>query len=127
MGLTVRVRPSDHGTVVLVGGELDIEEDESFQQILMHVMHAYSPRLLLDLSGVAAMDCAGLWAVLTTRRRAEMLKGSVRLVAASATVRRAITVAGMTDIFPVSVSGETAPGVKQEGFRLIADLGCVYP
>jgi anti-sigma B factor antagonist len=127
MGMTVRVRPSDHGTVVQVGGDLDIEETESFQLILIQVMHTYSPRLLLDLTGVSFMDCAGLWALLMTRRRAEMRKGSVRLVAASATVRRVITVDGMKDIFPVSVSGETAPGVNQEGFRLIADLGCVYP
>lgn len=110
-----------------VAGELDIEEDESFQQILIHVMRVYSPRLLLDLADVSAMDCAGLHALLMTRRRAEMRKGSVRIVAASATVRRIITVSGMKDIFPVRVSGETAPGVNREGFRLIADLGCVYP
>jgi anti-anti-sigma factor len=112
---------------VQVGGDLDIEEAESFQQILIQVMHAYSPRLLLDLTTVSFMDCAGLWALLMTRRRAEMRKGSVRLVATSAPVRRAITVAGMNDVFPVSVSGETAPSVNREGFRLIADLGCVYP
>ena len=68
------------------------------------------------------MDCAGLRALLITRRRAETRKGSVRLVAASATVRRVITATGMKDIFPVCGYGETAPSRNLQGFRLIADF-----
>jgi anti-anti-sigma factor len=120
MDLTVRVRCGDHGTVVQVDGDLDFLDVESFQKILLHVMRAYSPRLLLDLAGVSFMDCAGLRALLITRRRAEMRKGSVRLVAASATVRRVLTATGMKDVFPVCGYGETAPSLNLQGFRLIA-------
>ncbi|MGH3299012.1 MAG: STAS domain-containing protein [Trebonia sp.] len=120
MDLTVRVRRADHGTFVKVGGDLDFADEQSFQQILVHVMRSYNPRLLLDLASISFMDCAGLRALLITRRRAEMRKGSVRLVAASATVRRVITATGMKDIFPVSGYRETAPSVNPDGFRLIA-------
>src|SRR6185312_15130973 len=78
MDLTVRVRPSDQGTVVQVGGDLDIESNSSFQEILRYVLRSYSPRLLLDLANVPFMDCAGLGSLVLTRRRAEMRKGSVR-------------------------------------------------
>ena len=127
MDLTVRVRPSDHGTVVRVGGDFDVEADEAFQEILLHIMRTYSPRLLLDLAGVSSMDCAGLRALVMTRRRAEMRKGSVRLVAASGIVRRVITVTGMKDVFPVSGYGEIALSVNREGFRLVADVRSAYP
>jgi anti-anti-sigma factor len=73
------------------------------------------------------MDCAGLRALLMTRRRAEMRKGSVRLVAASATVRRVINATGMKDIFPVSGYGEAAPSVNLGGLRLIAYVPSAYP
>jgi anti-anti-sigma factor len=127
MDLTVRVRRADLGTFVQVGGDLDFEDEQSFQKILLHVMRAYSPRLLLDLAGVSFMDCAGLRALLMTRRRAEMRKGSVRLVAASATVRRVINATGMKDIFPVSGYGEAAPSVNLGGLRLIAYVPSAYP
>ena len=127
MDLKVRVRTSDHGTVVQVGGDLDIESKASFQEIVRYVLRSYSPRLLLDLADVPFMDCAGLGSLVLTRRRAEMRKGSARLVAASAPVRRVITTTGMKDVFPVTGFGATAPSVNLEGFRLIADLGTVYP
>src|ERR1700733_1599163 len=120
MDLTVRVRRADLGTFVQVGGDLDFEDEQSFQKILLHVMRAYSPRLLLDLAGVSFMDCAGLRALLITRRRAEMRKGSVRLVAASATVRRVLTATGMKDVFPVWGYGATALSPNLQGFQLIA-------
>ncbi|MGH3211114.1 MAG: STAS domain-containing protein [Trebonia sp.] len=121
MDLTVRVRRANLGTFVQVSGDLDFADEQSFQKILVHVMRAYNPRLLLDLASVSFMDCAGLRALLITRRRAEMRKGSVRLVAASATVRRVIAATGMKDIFPVSGGySETAPSVNLDDFRLIA-------
>lgn len=127
MDLTVRVRRSDHGTVVQVGGDLDIETDESFQEILLHIMRFYSPRLLLDLASVSFMDCAGLRALVMTRRRAEMRKGTMRLVAASATVRRVMAITRMTDVFPITGAAVAVTTAHPTGFRLVADLGTVYP
>ncbi len=127
MDLTVCVRPGDHGTVVQVDGDLDIETDESFQEILLHIMRSYSPRLLLDMASVSFMDCAGVRALLMTRRRAEMRKGAVRLVAASAAVRRVIAITSMTEVFPVTGLVVTGASAHPTSFRLVADLGAAYP
>jgi hypothetical protein len=42
-------------------------------------------------------------------------------------VRRVVTITGMKDIFPVTGSGGTASCADPNGFRLMADLGTVYP
>ena len=52
---------------------------------------------MLDVSGVSFMDCAGLRVLLATRRRAEMRGGCMRLIAASAAVRRIIEPTGAHD------------------------------
>jgi anti-anti-sigma factor len=101
MGLTLCVHPGDGGTVVSVSGELDASTEESLQELLLRIMRAHGPRLLLDLSGVSFMDCAGLSALVGTRRRAELRSGSVRLIAASAAVRQVIDLTGMRNAFPV--------------------------
>lgn len=72
MGLTLGVRPGDDRTVVVVSGEVDVCTEASLQQALLRIMREHGARLLLDVSGVSFMDCAGLRALLTTRRRAEL-------------------------------------------------------
>ena len=52
---------------------------------------------MLDLSGVSFMDCAGLRTLLATRRRAELRGGRMRLIAASAAVRRIIELTGVQE------------------------------
>jgi hypothetical protein len=68
---------------------------------MLAVMRRHSPLLLLDLSGVSFMDCAGLRALLLTQRRAGMRGGSVSLIAESPAVRRIIDLLGVRDAFPV--------------------------
>ena len=58
-------------------------------------------RLLLDVSGVSFMDCAGLRALLTTRRRAELRGGFMRLIAVSRAVRRIIELTGAHEALAV--------------------------
>ena len=49
---------------------------------------------MVDVSGLSFMDRAGLRAFLATRRRAELRGGCMRLIAASAEVRRIIELTG---------------------------------
>jgi anti-anti-sigma factor len=101
MGLTLCVQPGDCGTIVRVGGEVDVSVSDPLQDLLLRIMRTHSPFLLLDLSGVSFMDCAGVRVLLLSQRRAELRGGSLRLIAASAAVRRIIDLVGMRDIFPV--------------------------
>src|SRR6185503_12437443 len=72
-----------------------------FREMMLRVMRRRSPSLLLDLSGVSFMDCAGLRALLMTQRLAAMRGGSVCLIAESPAVRRIIDLLGVRDAFPV--------------------------
>ena len=94
MGLTLDVRPGDDGTVVVVSGEVDVCTEASLQQALLRIMREHGPRLLLDVSGVSFMDCAGLRALLTIRRRTELRGRFMRLIAVSRAVRRIIELTG---------------------------------
>jgi len=99
MSVMLCVRPGDYGTVVAVSGEIDVSTEDPLQQVLLRIMCERGARLLLDLSGVSFMDCAGLRAVLATRRRAELRGGFVRLTAVSAPVGRIIDLTGTREAF----------------------------
>jgi anti-sigma B factor antagonist len=88
--LTLSVRPAGDGIIVAVSGEVDVCAEGQLQRVLLQIMLERSARIFLDVSGVSFMDCAGLRALLTTRRRAELRGGCMRLIATSAAVRRII-------------------------------------
>jgi anti-anti-sigma factor len=81
MGLALCIRPGDDDIIVTVSGEVDVGTEGPLQQVLLRIMRERSARLMLDLSGVSFMDRVGLRAILTTRRRAELHGGFVRLIA----------------------------------------------
>jgi len=101
MALTLHVCPGDSGAVVWASGDVDTNAAETFQDMMHAVMRRHGASLLLDLSGVLFMDCAGLRALLLTQRRAGMRGGSVSLIAESPAVRRIIDLLGVRDVFPV--------------------------
>jgi anti-sigma B factor antagonist len=101
MALTLHICPADAGAVVWASGDVDTNVAETFQDVMLAVMRRHSPLLLLDLSGVSFMDCAGLRALLLTQRRAGMRGGSVSLIAESPAVRRIIDLLGVRDVLPV--------------------------
>jgi anti-anti-sigma factor len=94
MSVTLCIRPGDGGTIVAISGEVDVCTEAPLQQALLRIIRERSARLMLDVSGVSFMDCAGLRALLATRCRAEMRGGCMRLIAASAAVRRIIELTG---------------------------------
>jgi len=101
MDVTLGVRPGDDGTVVAVSGEVDVCMEAALQQALLRIMREHGARLLLDVSGVSFMDCAGLRALLTTRRRAELRGGFMRLITVSRAVRRIIELTGAHEALAV--------------------------
>jgi anti-sigma B factor antagonist len=98
-GLTLHVRPCDRGTIVWVSGDVDVTAAEPLQDLLLRVMRMHGPWLLLDLSEVSFMDCAGLRALVLTRQDAEWRHGSMILIAVSAAVRRILDLAKMRHVF----------------------------
>jgi stage II sporulation protein AA (anti-sigma F factor antagonist) len=105
MSLTLCVCPEERGTVVRIGGEIDVAVAKVLEQGLLSVMRAHTSRLLLDLSAITFFDCSGIRVLLLTRRQAESRSGSMDLIEASAPVRRIIGLAGLRDAFPVNKEG----------------------
>jgi len=101
MALRLHVCPVDRSADVWASGDVDTSVAETFRDMMLSVMRRHSPSLLLDLSGVSFMDCAGLRALLMTRRLVAMRGGSVCLIAESPAVHRIIDLLGVRDVFPV--------------------------
>ena len=108
MALTLHVCPGDSSAVVWASGDVDTNVAETFRDMMLSVMRRHSPSLLLDLSGVSFMDCAGLRALLLTQQRAGMRGGSVSLIAESPAVRRIIDLLGVRDVLPGSRAARRA-------------------
>jgi anti-sigma B factor antagonist len=101
MCLTLRVCSSGSGAVVRIEGEIDVCVADRLQKLLLRITRAHGPRLLLDLSAVSFIDCAGLRALVLTLRQAELCGWSMHVIAASAMVRKIITLIGAEDALPV--------------------------
>lgn len=91
----MRVRPGLPGPTVAVGGEIDLESGPRLHDQLCSVMRAHGPRLTVDLTGVTFIDCAGLRALLASRRAAQDLGGWMRLAETSRCVRWLIEATGL--------------------------------
>jgi anti-sigma B factor antagonist len=94
MAVTLCVRPGDGGIIAAVSGDVDVCTEAPLRQALLRIIRERGARLMVDVSGVSFMDCAGLRVLLATRRRAELCGGFMRLIATSAAVGRIIGVTG---------------------------------
>ena len=94
MGLIPCACSAAGGIVVAVSGEVDVCTEGPLRQALLRIIRERGARLLLDVSDVSFMDCAGLRALLTVRRRAELRGGCMRLIVTSAAVHRIIELTG---------------------------------
>jgi len=83
MGLTLCVRPDGTSAEVRIEGEIDVCVADRLQDLLLRITRAHGRRLLLDLSAVSFMDCAGLRALALPLRQAEHCGCSAHLTAAS--------------------------------------------
>ncbi|HYZ53880.1 MAG TPA: STAS domain-containing protein [Streptosporangiaceae bacterium] len=105
MGFALRVRPHDRETIVGVSGEIDLLTAGQLRHILERTIRSHCPRLVLDMSGVRFMDCAGVRSLVAVQQQAERLGGTLRLAAVSAPVARIIQLSGLQGRF----GGPAAP------------------
>lgn len=93
--------------LVKVRGDIDIASCPWLREELLRVIGQHGARLVLDLSGVTFMDCAGINLLLATRRRAQLEGGWLRVAEASRRVRRIIALAGLEEMFATgAITGE---------------------
>jgi anti-sigma B factor antagonist len=81
----VSIRP---GPVVTISGEIDIASGPQLRDQLLGIIRRHDARIVLDLTGVTFIDCAGINVLMATRRHAQLEGGSLRVLRASPRVRR---------------------------------------
>jgi anti-sigma B factor antagonist len=90
LGSAISVSPGPP-LVVAICGEVDIQSAPGLREELLRVIRRHGPQLIIDLSGVTFLDCAGLNVLVATRRRAQLEDGWVRLVRVPPQARRMIS------------------------------------
>jgi anti-sigma B factor antagonist len=97
------IESHDDVAIVMADGELDVGTAPGLAAELGPLADA-GGHLILDLSGVRFCDCAGLSLFLRLQKHAVAARGSLHLAAATAPVRRLITLAKLADVLPVTAS-----------------------
>jgi anti-anti-sigma factor len=101
--LTWDIQSRGHLIIVFVNGELDAGTTPDLGGQLVPLAGAAS-HLVLDLAGLRFCDCAGLNLFLRLQQRARAVGGSRHLAAPTASVRRLITLARLSDVLPITAS-----------------------
>jgi anti-sigma B factor antagonist len=101
--LTWDIKNGDGLVIVTVAGELDIHSAPGLGEALAFAADA-GRHLIVDVAGLRFCDCAGLSRFLRTQERARAAGGSLRLAAPTASMRRLIKAARMSDVLTVTAS-----------------------
>jgi anti-anti-sigma factor len=94
--LTVVTTPDGGAVVVALRGDLDIASVPTVRERLLSLLRPGASRLVIDMSAVRYADASGLVALVSTRRRAVLLGGTLHLAALQPEVARALTVTGLS-------------------------------
>jgi anti-sigma B factor antagonist len=105
-GMRMEVRWGAGRARMRVTGELDAATSPRLRRCLSELAELGAHDFALDLSGVTFIDCAGLGALVSAKKRMRSVGGDVRVVAASRNVRRVLTLTGFARVFGLDVVGE---------------------
>ena len=81
--------------MVRVRGDCDLTTATQLRERLLDMLAWQSATMVLDLSGVDFLDCAGVRALLAASRRAELLGGMLVVAAPSPQVARLFQLTGL--------------------------------
>jgi anti-anti-sigma factor len=94
MRVSACARPTVSRTVLVVSGDLDAASSGVFQESLLQAARSHGSPLLLDLSGIDFVDCAGLTALITIRRLIEARGCGLQIIAVSRALRAIVGLTG---------------------------------
>ena len=105
MDLKLSTRGKDGCVIVRIRGECDIATTPGLRESLLGTLATQSARIVLDLSELDFLDCAGATVLMATARRATLLGGALALAAPTAQVARLLRLTGLDQhlaIFPTT-------------------------
>jgi anti-sigma B factor antagonist len=94
MTLTALTAP-DGAVIVTLAGDLDIASAPAARERLLSLIRPGACRLVIDMSAVRYTDASGLAVLVSTKRRAVLLGGDLRLAALRPEVAAVLTVTGL--------------------------------
>ncbi|HEY0936755.1 MAG TPA: STAS domain-containing protein, partial [Trebonia sp.] len=95
MDFELSVRARDQCVVVRIDGECDAGSTAALRESLLGVLAANPARVVLDLSGLDFLDCAGARVLVAVGRRATLLGGTLAVAALTDPVARLLQVTGL--------------------------------
>lgn len=95
------VRTADGTTVVTPSGEIDLATAIPLTAFLDSLTCGPHPDLVVDLTAVSFIDCAGLGALCRARNRVLARSGRLRLVTDSGCFSRVVRAAGLGGVFEI--------------------------
>ncbi len=134
MDLELSTRGKDGCVIVRIRGECDIATTPGLRESLLGTLATQSARMVLDLSELDFLDCAGATVLMATARRATLLGGALALAAPAAQVARLLRLTGLDQhlaIFPTT--GRALVAIRPDhhragpGGRAGARLGAGHP
>jgi anti-anti-sigma factor len=103
--LRTEAQRSPEGVLLLVSGELDLATAPQLEAALAAHLRSRPQTVIVDLSRVTFIDCAGLNVLLRARRRARYSQSTVRLGPVSTRVARVLTLTGTDLVDPTGDAG----------------------
>jgi anti-anti-sigma factor len=100
----------DRSVRVRVCGECDASNAATLRDFLLGVLTAESARMVLDLSRLDFLDCAGARSLVAVSRRARLLGGSLAVTAPTAPVARLLHVTGLGGLLLTSLAADQSGG-----------------
>jgi anti-sigma B factor antagonist len=94
--------------LVVARGECDITNASLLREQLLGMLARESARMVVDLSGLEFLDCAGAGALVAVSRRAMLLGGTLAIAAPRAPVARLLQLTGLDQHFAVFPSSPSA-------------------
>jgi anti-sigma B factor antagonist len=121
LDLTFAIRSCRNRYVIVeVHGECDITSAPVLRERLLGVLARRSAWIVLDLSGLGFLDCAGAGALLAVSRRAMLLGGTLAIVAPAIAVARLLQLTDLDRHLLIlsGVDAATAPEYRLRRPRL---------
>lgn len=110
-------RGSGRVTVVAVAGDLDIGSSAQLRHHLLTSLRPDAPGLVLDLTDLTFIDCAGLGVLIAAHNVAETLGGWLRIACPPPLARRLIDLGDLGDVLHLTSTVEEAMDIDPAGPR----------
>jgi anti-sigma B factor antagonist len=106
--LIKEVQKKDDGTVVVLEGDVDLNQSSSLLAALTDVVNERPKRLMLDLNAVPYMDSSGLGTLVQVLRHVNTYKGKMVFFGLSSRVRSVFEITKLDKFFTICDTEEQA-------------------